>query len=51
MRRLSILAAGLALAACGGREVAPEPRLGLAEAKSLAAERSLPLLLDFFSET
>ena len=48
--RHSLLVLGLVLfaAGCGGGESAPP--VTFAEAKALAAERGVPLLLDFFTE-
>lgn len=53
MRRpalLSCLALILLLAAAGCGEVEQAPPGTLAEAQALAAERGVPVLLDFFTE-
>jgi hypothetical protein len=49
--RLAWLACALVLVAagCSGTSVAPSP-MTLADARSLAAERGVPLLLDFYTD-
>ena len=46
----SCLALTLLLAAAGCGQVEQAPPGSLAEAKALAAERGVPVLLDFFTE-
>jgi hypothetical protein len=47
---LSALVVGLAMLAAGCRGVSQEDPTTLAEARALAAERGVPVLLDFYTD-